>query len=104
LSARIAAYVSRLPNLAEGQGRDDVAFSLACFLVRDLNLDDDIALEWLEIWDAGNDPPKGTKRLQQILKSAHRHGQRDYGCGLPSEEPCYDRQGHRILRVEGEVP
>ena len=61
LSARIAAYLRRLPNLAEGQGRDDVAFHFAAFLVRDLSLSDSIALDWLERWDAGNSPPKGAR-------------------------------------------
>jgi len=48
LARRIQAYVSRLPNLCEGQGRDDVAYRLAGFLVRDLNLSDNAAMPWLQ--------------------------------------------------------
>src|SRR5262249_43389837 len=59
LSARIAGYLRRLPNLGEGQGRDDIGYQFACFLVRDLALGDDIARDWLRRWDAGNLPPKG---------------------------------------------
>src|SRR5262249_34513538 len=59
LSPRITAYLRRLPHLAEGQGRDDVAFSFAAFLVRDLALPDHVALPWLSAWDGGNAPPKG---------------------------------------------
>src|SRR5262249_13836700 len=40
LSALIAAYLRRLPNLGEGQGRDDVAFNFAAWLVRDLAIAD----------------------------------------------------------------
>jgi hypothetical protein len=85
LSARIAAYMSRLPNLSEGQGRDTVAFGFAAFLVRDLALDDDIALQCLQRWDEGNDPPKGEARLAEIIRSAHDYGRQQYGCGLPPD-------------------
>jgi hypothetical protein len=82
LARRISAYIAKLPNLGEGQGRDDVAYQFTCWLVRDLGLADDVALQWLRIWDAGNRPPKGDGRLREILASAHRYGQREYGAGL----------------------
>lgn len=103
LPARIAAYMSRLPNLAEGQGRDDVAYSFASFLVRDLALADGIALDWLRRWDAGNSPPKGDERLAEILRSAHAYGQRPIGCGLSPQLPRYDRHGRRVLTAIAEV-
>jgi hypothetical protein len=104
LSTRIAAYLRCLPNLGEGQGRDDVAFHFAAWMVRDLALDDGIALEWLQRWDSSNSPPKGRDRLSTILKNARAYGQRPVGCGLPPpEQPRYDRHGHRILRVTAEV-
>jgi hypothetical protein len=89
--------------LSEGQGRDDIAFAFACFLVRDLALEDAVALEWLRRWDAGNNPPKGDQRLAEIISSAHANGQRPYGCGLPPDRPRFDRHGHKLLRVTGEV-
>jgi hypothetical protein len=82
LSARIAAYLRRLPNLGEGQGRDDVAFHFAAWLIRDLDLSDSIALDWLERWDSGNKPPKGRECLALILKNARAYGQRPIGCGI----------------------
>ena len=85
LESRIRAYMSRLPNRGEGQGRDDVGYSFACWLLRDLGLSDDAALRWLEQWDQGNSPPKGTERLHQIMLSARRYGQ------------------HAIAHVEGGV-
>jgi hypothetical protein len=103
LSARIAAYMARLPNLAEGQGRDDVAFRFAAWLVRDMEVADSIALDWLERWDRGNSPPKGREALAIILKNANAYGQRDRGCGLSPERPEYDRHGHRILRATAEI-
>jgi hypothetical protein len=82
LSARIARFVSRLPNLGEGQGRDDIAYKLAAFLVRDLGLADGVALEWMTHWDNQNSPPKGEARVREVLASAHAYGTRPYGCGL----------------------
>ncbi len=100
LSVRIDAYLRRLPHLAEGQGRDDVAFHFAAFLVRDLALSDAVALDWLERWDAANRPPKGRDRLAEIVTSAHAYGTRSIGCGLDPERPRYDRHGHRILTLQ----
>jgi hypothetical protein len=96
LPARIAAYLAKLPNLGEGQGRDDVAYHFAAWMVRDLGLSDSSALVWLERWDAGNSPPKGRERLAEILANAHRYGRNVEGCGLAS--------GHQtILRGSLEV-
>ena len=82
LRFRIGAYRAKLPNLGEGQGRDDVAFRFGCFLVRDLALSDAEALPWLEEWDQANGPPKGSERCREILVNARRYGQRSYGSGL----------------------
>jgi hypothetical protein len=103
LSACIARYLGRLPNLGEGQGRDGVAFRFAAFLVRDMALADDIALEWLCRWDAGNSPPKGEAVLREILANAHRHGRNPYGCGRSSQGPRRDRHGHIILTSRVEI-
>ncbi len=101
LDRRIAAYMAKLPNLAEGQGRDDVAFHFAAFLVRDLALSDDVALGWLEQWDAGNAPPKGAARLRKIILSAHTYGRAIVGCGLTSPLPRHRR--HRVITLRTSV-
>src|SRR5262249_47165868 len=75
LARRIAAYMGRLPHLGAGQGRDDVAYHFAAWLVRDLQLTDEAALAWLNHWDDGNRPPKGEARLKEILASVHLYGQ-----------------------------
>jgi hypothetical protein len=100
LANRIAGYLRKLPNLGEGQGRDDVAFSFACWLVRDLAVSDDIALAWLERWDGGNHPPKGRARLAEILESAHKYGRQPVGCGRAPER---DRHGHLIVSIRAKV-
>jgi hypothetical protein len=82
LARRINRYMARLPHRREGQGRDDVAYLFAAFLVRNMGLGDEIALQWLMLWDRGNRPPKGEARLRQILASAHQYGQAAYGSGL----------------------
>jgi hypothetical protein len=80
LERRIRGYMAKLPNLSEGQGRDNVGYSFACWLLRDLGLSDDAALSWLEEWDRRNSPPKGTQRLLEIMGSARRYGQHPIAC------------------------
>jgi hypothetical protein len=74
LDDRVRRYMSKLPNLGEGQGRDDVAYAFACWLLRDLGLGEATALRWLAEWDSANSPPKGEGRLQQIMQSALTYG------------------------------
>jgi hypothetical protein len=96
----------RLPNLGEGQGRDDVAYNFAAFLVRDMAVSDEVALAWLERWDAGNTPPKGRERMLSILASARRYGRNPVASGLgpPSRGilPA-GRPGHSLISFTVEV-
>jgi hypothetical protein len=110
LSNRIAAYLRKLPHLGEGQGRDDIGYHFAAFLVRDLALDDDTARQWLCLWDAGNRPPKGSAEIDKWINSARQYGKRPIGCGRPAE-PAPEhprvvpgkRPGHLTLRCRVEV-
>jgi hypothetical protein len=81
LADRVAAYMARMPHRGEGQGRDDLAYKAACYLVRDMKLSDDVALQWLQRWDAGNTPPKGEQALRKCIASAHNYGGALYGSG-----------------------
>jgi hypothetical protein len=90
LGTRIAAYVARVPNLGEGQGRDDNGFRLACFLVRDLALDDGAARPWLEHWDAGNSPPKGDAGITMWLHGAASTGSVPTVAAWPRREVFVD--------------
>jgi putative DNA primase/helicase len=115
LSARVAAYMRKLPNAGEGGGRDDIAFRFAAWLVRDMNLSDSVALDWLEQWDRGNNPPKGRDCLAEILANAHEYGTHAVGSGLNCEPATAGgtprsgciiptrRPGHVILRCCTEV-
>jgi hypothetical protein len=95
LTARIDPYMARLPRLGEGQGRDDVAFHFACFLVRDLRLSDDDALAWLARWDADNRPPKGEAAMRKAVANAHKYGRAAYGSGLGRPAPARPSRGRR---------
>jgi hypothetical protein len=99
LVRRVRAYLTRLPHRAEGENRDDIAFNAACFLVRDLRLPDAAALTWLSEWDAGNRPPKGEARLQEIIANAHLYGTRLYGCGLRSIARPKRLKGHEKSHI-----
>jgi hypothetical protein len=103
LAKRVVSYMAKLPNLGEGQGRDDIAYNFAAFLVRDLALADEAALWWLGEWDRGNRPPKGEDRLREILASAHEYGRRPYGCGLDRPPPSRGHKHVRHLRFTVEV-
>src|SRR5262249_5170825 len=106
------AYMQKLPNLGEGQGRDDVAYQFAAFLMRDLAIDRGIALDWLCRWDLGNSTPKGRDRLDKIIDSVLAYGQRPIGCGRVQDPtqggakssvlPTH-RAGHVLLRSRIEV-
>jgi hypothetical protein len=93
LERRIRGRLARLPHRGEGQGRDDIAYCFACWLVRDLALADAPALEWLRRWDAGNNPPKGEQQLLKVIASAHAYGRSEYGSGLAEPAP---RQPFRV--------
>jgi hypothetical protein len=108
LADRIAAYCRKLPHLAEGQGRDDVAFNFAAWLVNDVAVSDDVALAWLEQWDGGNSPPKGRERLKEVLENAHRYGRKSSGSRRTQERPRVEvrptgRPGHSVIVCRSEV-
>lgn len=103
LSARIARYMAALPHLGEGQGRDDVGYGFAAFLVRDLQVSDSDALVWLMTWDSHNHPPKGETCCRKWIASAHLYGTRPYGCGLVVRERPQRRHKATVVRCEMEV-
>jgi hypothetical protein len=103
IAARIRGYIAKLPsNLGEGTGRDNHAYILAAFLLRDLALSDDVALDWLSRWDSSNTTPNGMDRLREILQSAHQYGRNAVGSGLVLSRPR--RHKHFTVRVTVEVP
>jgi hypothetical protein len=110
LDRRIMSYLAKLPaGLGEGQHRDDFGYTFACFLVRDLELPDGAALQWMREWDQRNGVAKGEPRLQELIANAHLYGRHAYGCGIG--EPDHStitiiptrRPGHLIVRCPMEV-
>lgn len=103
---RISVYLRRLPHLSAGQGRHRVAYTFSAFLVRDMALDDEQAMHWLDEWDCGNTPPLGREELKKQLGCAHQYGKHPYGSRLhaptaenklePNELPD---DPHRLARV-----
>jgi hypothetical protein len=83
LADQIARYERSLPRLGEGQGRDDVGYRFACYLVRDVAVSDEVARAWLKLWDDKNTPPKGSAAIDKWISSAHLYGRNEYGCALP---------------------
>jgi hypothetical protein len=102
LGHRIQGRLARLPNLAAGQCRHGVAYRFGTWLVRDLNLPDEIALAWLARWDSRNSPPLGESELREIVSCARNYGQHAYGCGLSSPPPVRSsssrRHAHSTIR------
>jgi hypothetical protein len=99
LARRISARLARLPSgLGVGQHRHDVAFKLAAWLVRDLQLSDSAALTWLTQWDQGNATPLGKAELEKELDCAHRYGTHAYGSGNREEQ--LPAGVHGVIRFE----
>jgi hypothetical protein len=83
LERRVRAYIDRLPTgLHDGGGRNSVGYALAAFLVRDLQLGDTLALQWLEEWNGRQLDPLTPRELAGVLSSAHAYGRHPYGAGL----------------------
>jgi hypothetical protein len=82
LTHRIRAYLRTLDNRGAGEGRDDIGYTFAAWLLRDMQLPDAEARPWLREWDGGNRPPKGEAEIEKWIRDAHQYGQRPYGSGL----------------------
>lgn len=75
---RIQALIDRVGPRGEGD-RDNTAYDVACWLVRDFALSDADAMRWLVAWNAGNAPPLPERALAEKLQSAHKYGKRAIG-------------------------
>jgi len=82
LKRRVRAYVGAVGSLAEGEGRNNAAYRLAAWLVRDIALPEREAWAWLVHWNAGNRPPLVERELRAAFRSALRNAHRPAGCGL----------------------
>jgi hypothetical protein len=103
LSRRIEGCMVRLPNLGQGQGRDDVAHGFAAWMARDLALSDADVLGWLFRWDSGNYPPKGDAALVRILANVKLYDRSAVGSGLGQARPARHAPPE-VLRIQMEIP
>jgi hypothetical protein len=100
LARRISGYLARLPsNLGVGEQRHGFAYRFAAFLVRDLRLSDEAALDWLRKWDDGNRSPLGEGELRQQIDCAHKYGKHGYGSGC-SGRPTTSRHIRGTIHFE----
>jgi hypothetical protein len=76
---RIRAYLDKVGPQPEGY-RDNAAIRAALWLVNDFALPDDVALDYLRRWNAGNLPPLPDPVIQRKIKQARRSARRPFGC------------------------
>lgn len=76
ITRRVAAYLRRMPSLANGQGRNDAAWRLAAFVIHDCSGTLDDARVAVDVWNARNREPLAAARLAVIVENAQRHGAR----------------------------
>lgn len=80
LETRVAAYVRVVGPRSEG-GRNNAAFQLAAWLLRDMALTPDLAWIYLAAWNGTNTPPLTERELRACFVSARKHGRRTVGAG-----------------------
>lgn len=78
---RIGLYIAKVGHRPQGS-RNNAAFRIAAFLVRDMALDDDVAMAYLADWNAGNSPPLRGRELRATLRSAQKNGSRMVGAAF----------------------
>lgn len=80
LERRIDAYLSTIGQCAEG-GRNNAAFQVSAWLLRDMALPTELAWTHLAAWNAANAPPLTERELRACFASARKHGRRMIGAG-----------------------
>lgn len=77
---RVQGYMRRLPTgLGAGEGRNHAGYRFACWLVRDMALDDADALRWLAEWNGWQRTPMPDGKLAALVSDAHAYGSRSVG-------------------------
>lgn len=79
MDRRIRRYIDRVGSVQKGN-RDNAAFGVACWLLRDFALSETVAWEYLREWNARNAPPLHERELRDKMRSAQRSGRHPVGC------------------------
>lgn len=85
LDKRVRAYIAATPGAVQGQGGDAHTFRMACKLVREFLLPDDLALAYLADWNSKCSPPWSMMDLQKKITSAVRSGTAPMGSKIESD-------------------
>lgn len=93
--ANARAYLKKVGGAAEGE-RNALRFKLACFLVFNKELPDQLAFELLQEWDQSCSPPEGAAAVWESIRNARRYGKgattngnlpgQDSKCGMPASQ------------------
>ncbi|WP_396204016.1 bifunctional DNA primase/polymerase [Gemmatimonas sp.] len=76
LTRRVAGYLAKLRPLADGEGRNHTAFTLAAFVLHDCGGSTADALIALAVWNACNHEPLPATALSRLVRNAAIHGGR----------------------------
>lgn len=71
--AKARAYLKKVGGVPEGE-RNALRFKLACFLVFNKGLSDQLAFELLREWDQSCSPPEGDAAVWESIRNARRYG------------------------------
>jgi hypothetical protein len=77
---RVRAYLTKIGNRAEGDGRNNAAYQLSAWLTTDMALELKSAWAYVVEWNSINVPPLKTKELRSAFLSATRSAKRMKGC------------------------
>lgn len=76
---RVRAYLSKLGNRAEGDGRNNASYQLSAWLTADMAIEPDLAWTYVVEWNSTNLPPLTTKELRSSFRSATKTAKRMKG-------------------------
>jgi hypothetical protein len=82
IDRRVQAYITRIGQRAEGDGRNKLAFHFSAWLLHDMALPIEQAWPYVVEWNVANLPPLGERELRNAFKNGLKHGRRPIGCGL----------------------
>lgn len=80
---RVQSYLATVGNRGVG-ARNQTAFQVAAWLLRDFGLPERSAFAYLAEWNSGNRPPLGQRELAAVFHSAKQNATRPEGCAHAS--------------------
>jgi hypothetical protein len=84
---RARAYVARVPGAVQGEGGDCRTYFVACVLINDFALPEDVALGLIKEWNLKCSPPWSDSELLDKLRSADAYAVGEPGSKLDAIAP-----------------